>query len=123
MADVRFVHASPGTPAVDVGLVSGSTFTPVFKDVSFGKFAAAGSGIDANGYLATTPLSGVTLGAAPTGTTNVVKSVSGVSAPAGAIVSAFAIGGKTGATTNPLQVLLCVDSAAASGVLTSCAAM
>jgi hypothetical protein len=123
MADVRFVHASPGTPAVDVGLVSGSTFTPIFKDVSFGQFAAAGGGIDANGYFATTPLSGVTLGAAPTGTNNVVKSVSGVSAPASAIVSAFAIGGKTGATTNPLQVLLCVDSTAASGVLTSCTAM
>lgn len=123
MASVRFIHASPGTPAVDVGLVSGSTFTPVFKDVSFGQVAAAGGGIDANGYLVTTPLSGVTLGAAATGTTTVVKSVAGVSVPAGAIVTAIAIGGKTMATTNPLQVLLCIDSAAPSSGLTSCTAM
>ena len=38
----------------------------------------------------------------------------------GMIATAFAIGNKTGATTNPLRVLLCSDTAKA-GLLTSCA--
>ena len=36
-AQLRFIHASPGTPAVDVGLGSGAQFTKVFADVSFGE--------------------------------------------------------------------------------------
>jgi len=38
-----------------------------------------------------------------------------------AIGTAFAIGGKTGASTNPLRVLLCGDNAPASGLLAACA--
>jgi hypothetical protein len=39
---------------------------------------------------------------------------------ANAISSAFAIGGKTGASTNPLSVLWCGDNAPASGLLSAC---
>ena len=31
---LRFIHASPGTPNVDVGLGGGVAFTPVFEDVA-----------------------------------------------------------------------------------------
>lgn len=31
---LRFIHASPGTPPVDVGLGGGALFTPVFTDIS-----------------------------------------------------------------------------------------
>src|SRR4029079_18642050 len=33
---LRFMHASPGTPAVDVGLGTGATFQRVFSNVAFG---------------------------------------------------------------------------------------
>ncbi len=33
---------------------------------------------------------------------------------------AFAIGGKTGATTNPLRVLLCTESVRTGGLLSQC---
>jgi hypothetical protein len=119
---LRFIHASPSTPAVDVGTLSGSTFSAIFSDVAFGTVAASGGGIDANGYLVTTPLSGVELAARAHGSTANALTVSGVSLAAGEIATAFAIGGKTGQSTNPLQVLLCDDSAAPTGVLTTCLA-
>ena len=43
-----------------------------------------------------------------------------VSLPAGAIATAIAIGGKTGQSKNPLAVLLCVDNATPTGLLSAC---
>jgi hypothetical protein len=43
-AKLRFVHASSGTPAVDVGLGGGVLFTPVFTNVAFGNTATATNG-------------------------------------------------------------------------------
>lgn len=117
---LRLVHASPGTPAVDVGLGTGSSFTKVFSNVSFGKTAAAGSPIDANGYYVGAPFSAQTVTARLSGQSSDALTVPGVSLPAGAIATAFAVGGKTGSATNPLKVLLCVDSAAPNGLLASC---
>ncbi len=58
---VRAVHASPGSPAVDIGVVDGSTFTalPEFSNVSFGQ-ASAGPGL-------AVPAAALTLGVAATG--------------------------------------------------------
>jgi hypothetical protein len=121
-ASLRFIHASPGTPAVDVGVGTGASFTKIFADVAFGNVAAMSASIDANGYYATAPLSDVNVTARVANASTDALTVAGVSLPAGAIATAFAIGGKTGSTTNPLQVLLCTDSAPAVGILTSCAA-
>ena len=115
---LRFVHASPGTPAVDLGILSDSTFTGLFKDVAFPDFAT-NSGIDSNGYLMTSPISSVTVSARPTGTSTDALVVEGVSVPADAIASVFAIG-VLGSETTPLKALVCVDTAAPVGALSAC---
>lgn len=121
-ASLRFIHASPGTPAVDVGVGTGAGFTKVFPDVSFGTIAAMSATIDANGFYETAPLTGVNVTARIANAATDALTVPGISLPAGAIATAFAIGGKTGQATNPLKVLLCTDSAAPSGVLSTCLA-
>jgi hypothetical protein len=117
-AALRFVHASPGTPAVDVGILSGSTFTPLFQGVAFPGFAAGG-GVDPNGYLVTAPVSSATVSARPSGTDTDALVLEGVSVPAGAIASVFAIG-VLGSGTTPLAALVCVDTAAPVGALSAC---
>ena len=109
---LRFFHASPGTPAVDVGLGTAHLFQRVFANVQFGQAGGAG-------FVATEPFSNA-ITARLAHATPAALVVPGVTAAAGTIWSAFAIGGKTGAATNPLRVLLCADSAPASGLLTSC---
>ena len=118
-AKLRFVHASPGTPAVDVGVGTGASFTKIYDNVAFG-LIGSGGGLTANGYLETTPLTGVSVTARVHNQSADALVVPNVSLPATAIATAFAIGGKTGQATNPLKVLLCVDSAAPIGLLTSC---
>src|SRR5262249_51485887 len=63
-AKLRFIHASPGTPAVDVGTGGGALFQALFKDVSYG--ATAGT---SNGYVTTPPIPGVEISARAFGTT------------------------------------------------------
>ena len=116
---LRFVHASPGTPAVDVGLGSGSSFTAVFTNVAFGATAAAGAPIDANGFYVGAPFSMQTVSARVHGTTMDALTVPNVSLPAGAIATAFAIG-VIGQASTPLAVLLCVDNGTPSGLLATC---
>jgi hypothetical protein len=119
MTALRFVHASPGTPTVDVGLGSGASFTALFTDVAFGTVGTGGS-LDANGYLVTPPVASATVSARAHGSTTDAIVVPNVALPAGQISTAFAIGGKTNDTAHPLKVLLCDDNGAASGLLTSC---
>ncbi len=114
-AALRFIHASPGTPAVDVGTGGGVLFTPVFGDISYGAAAAA-----ANGYVTTAPLSGVEISARVHGSQSDALSIDPAVLPAGAIATAFAIG-EVGDQTTPLRVLLCTDNAPPTGVLSSCA--
>ena len=113
-AKLRFVHASPGTPPVDVGLGGGALFVPVFSDVAYGATAAA-----ANGYVTTAPLDGAEVSARPHGTLADALSIKPTALPAGAIATTYAIG-LPGSTTTPLRVLLCVDNAAPDGLLTPC---
>jgi hypothetical protein len=114
-ARVRFVHASPGTPPVDVGVGSGASFTPVFTAVAF-------PSIDADlpdGYLETAPLSGTTLSARATGTTTDALVVPNVTLPAGTIATVFAVGLLGG--NPPLAVLVCTDDVNATALLSACA--
>jgi len=113
-AKLRFIHASPGTPAVDVGTGGGALFQALFKDVSYG--AASGSN---NGYVTTPPIPGVEISARAFGTTTDALSINPAVLPANAIATAFAIG-ELNSTTTPLRVLLCVDNGAPSGILSQC---
>jgi len=115
---LRFIHASPGTPNVDVGLGAGSSFLRLFGNVEFGKFAVHG-GIDPIGYLETNPFTS-TVSARATGATTDAIVIHGVSIGAGTLATAFAIGGKSGQATNPLRVLLCDDTADTGTLLSAC---
>jgi hypothetical protein len=119
---LRFVHAAPAVPAVDVGTTSGTGATeilatpPLVSNVAFGAASAS--------YLEAALLSNVTLGAAATGTTALALRVPGVSTAAGKIYSAFAIGQAQHAS--PLQLLVCEDTttkASAGDPLTSCSVL
>lgn len=116
-AKLRFIHASPGTPNVDVGILA-PHFIRLFGNVEFGKVAVHG-GIDAQGYLEANPLNATIAARLANATTDALV-IPNVSLPAGAIATAFAIGGKTGATTNPLRVLLCTDSVRTTSLLAQC---
>jgi hypothetical protein len=117
-AKLRFVHASPGTPAVDVGLGSGGSFTNVFDDVAFSNFAT-NNPMNGNGYIETAPFSSpVSARLASDGSFDALTAH--VSLSASSISTVFAIGGKTGDHTNPLRVLICGDNAPSLGVLTQC---
>ena len=115
---LRFVHASPGTPAVDVGLGSSTSWTKVFANVSFGN-VATNSPMDAQGYIETNPFSSA-VSARLANTHADALIVPHVAPMANSITTAFAIGGKTGSSVNPLRVLLCSDNAPAAGLLTQC---
>jgi hypothetical protein len=117
---LRFIHASPGTPAVDVGLGTGSSWIKVFANVSFGN-VAGNNAVDSYGFVETTPVTSP-VAARLAGSSNDALIVPSVTLADGAIATAFAIGGKTGASTNPLRVLLCADNAPAAGLLASCTA-
>ncbi len=120
---VRFVHASPGTPAVDVGLLAdadaGGGFTTLFGNVSFGN-ASAGGSLSANGYLELAPVSGVTVSARPFDTTTDALVIPGVSVAAGDIDTFFAIG-ILGDDVKPLKVLACSDVDTSTAPLSKCA--
>lgn len=106
-AYLRFVHASPDTPAVDVGTGTGSSFTAVWTGVDFGEVGQVGGG----SYLETDPLTDATVSARATGTTTDTLVIPGVDLPAGVVATAFAIGNLDGAP-QPLKVLVCQDTAA-----------
>lgn len=103
-AHLRFIHASPDTPSVDVGVGKGQSFTAVFSGVEFPK-------VGTPEYFETDPLSKVTLSARATGTDTDAIVLEAVDLPAGAIATAFAIGNLAG-SPQPLKVLVCVDNAA-----------
>jgi Domain of unknown function (DUF4397) len=115
---LRFIHASPGTPAVDVGLGSGASFTKVFADVAFGSIGT-NAGIDSLGFVQTSPATATVSARVANANTDALV-IPNVALAANGIFTAFAIGNKTGAGTKPLQVLLCNDNAPANGVLSSC---
>lgn len=97
-ARVRVMHASPDAPAVDVGVVSGMSFTPVaaFSGLAFGN-ASAGTGLELGAGA-------LTIGVAATGTTSPVATFD-LSLAAGQ--RAFAVaGGSLGATGQSFRLLV-----------------
>jgi hypothetical protein len=76
-----------------------------------------GSGIDAQGYLETSPVSNVTIVARPTGTQTDALVIPGAAIAAGGIVTAFAVGNAAGA---PLKVQLCSDVDTSKSPLSNC---
>ena len=103
---VRFIHLSPDTPNVDVGLGSGAAFSPLFPNVPYGSVGQLGGD-----YLQTGPLVDATLSVRATGSFSDALVLPGVSVPAGAVVTAFAIGNLDGSPA-ALRALVCVDNAA-----------
>lgn len=117
-AKLRFIHASANTPNVDVGTGMADKFTAVFSNVKFGDEGVVGG----KKYLETPALAKVTLSARATGTTADALVLNNVDVPAGAIVTAFAIG-NLGGKPQPLKVLVCVDNGPAANNLTPCTAL
>lgn len=115
---LRFVHASPGTPMVDVGLGSGGNFTRVFANVAFGNVAVHPP--LSNGYVATAPIAQA-ISARASGSNADAIVIPHVVLEAGSISTAFAIGNKTGQALHPLQVLLCTDNKPTGSLLAACA--
>jgi hypothetical protein len=122
---LRFVHDSPGTPPVDVGVGQGAAFAAIFPNVSYPNIAAAGGLIDTNGYATLDPIA-----ASPTAPVDIVARVTGTTTdalvipvtapvPAGTVATAFAVGLLTAPAT-PLQVVLCGDNAPAAGAFSAC---
>lgn len=117
---LRFFHASPGTPAVDVGLGYAHLFTRVFSNISFGQTAPAnGTALSTNGYVETAPVVSAVSARLANATTDALT-IPSVNLAVDQIATAIAIGGKTGAHANPLKVLLCLDSAPPKGLLSTC---
>jgi hypothetical protein len=117
-AKLRFLHVSPGTPAVDVGIYQSHGFVKLFGNVDFGHFAVHG-GIDPIGYLEADPLTAPVAARLAGGSSDALL-IPSVTLAGGTVSTAFAIGNKTGQGTNPLRVLLCADGAATTTLLASC---
>lgn len=117
-AKLRFIHASANTPNVDVGTGAVDKFMAIFSNVKFGDEGVVGG----KKYLETAPLAKVTLSARATGTMVDALVLNNVDVPAGAIVTAFAIG-NLGNSPKPLKVLVCVDNGPAMNNLTPCTAL
>jgi len=117
---LRFFHASPGTPAVDVGLGAAHGFVRVFANVSFGETAPSnGTSLSNNGFVETTPVTSA-VSARLAGALTDALTIPSVTLAPNSVATAIAIGGKTGTHSNPLQVLLCGDTAPANGLLSAC---
>lgn len=110
-AKLRFIHASPDTPAVDVGTGSeaGDDFAVVWDNVSFPDVGL----VNGEEYLVTPPLTDVTVSAQANDSGVDALVIPGVTLPANAIATAFAIG-NLGGDPEPLSVLVCVDNAPTS---------
>jgi hypothetical protein len=97
-AHIRFFHLSPGAPAVTVGVLAGSTFTPVFSNRAFETQATAA----ANQAFAPVDAGTYTFDVRVAGTTNSVLTLTGINLQAGKIYTVFARG-IVGNTTTPLS--------------------
>jgi hypothetical protein len=117
-AELRFIHASPGTPPVDVGLGTGAAFQPLFKDVAFGD-TGSGDSISPLGYLTVPPFQNQTATVRLAGQSADSLSLPGISLGPDRIATAYAIG-VPGSTTTPPAALLCLDNAPPLGPFAAC---
>ncbi len=101
---VRFIHTSPGTPAVDVGTGKADAFAAVWSNVVYGDVGKVAN----KDYVSIDPLNNATLSARAHGTTADALVLNGVTVPAGQVVTVFAVG-ILGNNTTPLKALACLD--------------
>lgn len=101
---VRFIHASPDTPPVDVGLNSGKAFVPVWTNVVYPMIGLVGG----QAYVSVDPLTDAQLSARASGTTADALVLDGVTIPTDQVVTVFAIGNLDG-DPEALRVLACLD--------------
>jgi hypothetical protein len=123
---LRFINAAPGVMSADFGTGSlagdGGPFSLLFAGVAFG---AAGGGsdagaVDANGYLAFTPLSGATLSAHVTASaSDSAKAVNQVTVSSGAATFAL-VGGISGSSLPKLVECADVDDSQGTSLLSQC---
>jgi Domain of unknown function (DUF4397) len=125
-AELRAVNAVPSLPAADFGLGSfAADWLPLFTNVPFGGIptrAADDEGtVDARGYLSVATLAPqvMSVRASSNAITDVAVAHS-FGIDLGSIVTVFAMGGKTGDTTHPPALLVCVDNQPAGGLLSDC---
>jgi Domain of unknown function (DUF4397) len=111
---VRFVHTSPDAPNVDVGLGKGDTFTKIWSNAAYPMEGIVGG----KSYVETDPITGGAISVRVAGMSADVLTIEPVDIPAGAIVTAWAIG-KLDGKPAPLKALVCVDTAE-EGPLTKC---
>lgn len=104
-AHIRFFHLSPGAPAVTVGVLAGSTFTPVFSNRSFETQATA----TANQAFAPVDAGTYTFDVRVAGTTTSVLTLTGINLQAGKIYTVFARG-IVGNTTTPLGATIIANN-------------
>jgi hypothetical protein len=116
-AAIRFLHASPSLGALDVGSGSLATsdFAPWFTHVTYGltgiTSASDGGTVDSDGYLGVAPFSSTTVSAHPSSGSTDTITAAGLSFSTGSVATVFLIGGKSGETTNPAELVLCSDDA------------
>ena len=101
-AHVRFLHLSPDAPAVTVGVLSGSTFTPVFSNRSFETQATA----TANQAFAPVDAGTYTFDVRVAGTTTSALTLTGITLQAGKIYTVFAKGLLSGSGAQALGAQL-----------------
>lgn len=100
-ARIRFVHASPNAPAVDIALAGGSV---LFPNVSFS---------NSGGYI-TVPGGSYDLEVRLAGTSTVVLPLPGVAVSNNTVYSVWAMG-LVNSTATPLQAVVTVDAVPAPG--------
>ena len=125
-ASLRAINAVPSTPSLDFGLGSGAAWMPLLTDVAFGKASSmSGPGqdaVDANGYVPIPTFSGQAMSArVPSSDAGVdVATAGAVDVELGAIATVMAIGGKTGDSSYPPALLICIDNQPSGGLLSDC---
>ena len=100
-AKVRFIHASPDVPAVDIAVTGGPV---LFTNIASGK-AGNYISVDAGTY---------NLEARPTGTTTAALKVPGVTVEAGKVYTVYAVGLLNGSGAQALAAKVTVDSTSSS---------
>jgi len=126
---IRAVNALPGVPSADFGFGSfAGGWLPLLVDVAFGEasaHAAADEGVvDPQGYLGIGAVSAQVLSVRPsTGAGADTAVAKDASLGAGAILTLFAVGGKTGDGVHPAALILCVDNSGSGNALSDCSVL
>jgi Domain of unknown function (DUF4397) len=116
---LRIVHASPDTPGVDAGTGSGEGFSVLATNFSYPN-AWNPAGVSDKGYATLDKLGNATISVRANGANTDALVLSGLSTNGADIYTGWAIGQLAGTGDKRLSVLLCDESGAANGLLTSC---